>query len=124
MNPVPLPRESAIESAIDEISVAELASRRAAPAAEGVRLAVLDVREPWELEICRLPDSINVPLALLPSRLDALPRGGLLVVVCHHGARSRQAVRWLRANGLGNAVNLIGGIDAWARLIDPAMRTY
>jgi rhodanese-related sulfurtransferase len=38
--------------------------------------------------------------------------------------RSRQAVRWLRANGIANAINLTGGIDAWARQIDPAMRTY
>jgi rhodanese-related sulfurtransferase len=107
-----------------EIPVGELAHRRAAaPPADG-GLALLDVREPWEVEICRLPDSINIPLALLPDRLDALPRDGMLVVLCHHGMRSRQATHWLRANGRANAVNLGGGIDAWARVIDPAMRTY
>ena len=107
----------------DDITVDELACRFAS-ALDGAALAVLDVREPWEVEICRLPDSIDIPLALLPDRLAALPRDGMLVVLCHHGMRSRQAVRWLRANGIANAINLTGGIDAWARQIDPAMRTY
>jgi rhodanese-related sulfurtransferase len=106
-----------------EIPVDELARLRAAPAEEG-GFALLDVRDPWEVEICRLPDSINIPLALLPGRLDVLPRDGMLVVLCHHGMRSQQATYWLRANGIPNAVNLSGGIDAWARVIDPAMRTY
>jgi rhodanese-related sulfurtransferase len=105
------------------IPVDELARLRAATAEAGGP-ALLDVREPWEVEICRLPDSINIPLALLPGRLDALPREGMLVVLCHHGMRSQQATQWLRANGIANAVNLSGGIDAWARVIDPAMRTY
>jgi rhodanese-related sulfurtransferase len=107
-----------------EIPVEELARRRAATSAEGEGLALLDVRDPWEVEICRLPESINIPLALLPGRLDVLPRDGMLVVLCHHGMRSQQATHWLRANGVANAVNLSGGIDAWARVIDPAMRTY
>jgi rhodanese-related sulfurtransferase len=107
-----------------EMPVDELARRRDASPDEGGSPALLDVREPWEIEICRLPDSVNIPLALLPGRLDALPRDNLLVVLCHHGMRSRQAAQWLRANGVANAVNLTGGIDAWARLIDPSMRTY
>lgn len=107
-----------------EIPVDELARLRAATPIAAGGLALLDVRDPWEVEICRLPDSINIPLALLPGRLDALPRDGVLVVVCHHGMRSQQATHWLRANGIANAANLSGGIDAWARMIDPAMRTY
>lgn len=103
-----------------EISVDELARRRQA----GEAVAILDVREPWELEICRLPDSMAIPLSSLPGRLDVLPREDMLVVLCHHGMRSERAALWLRANGFGNAVNLAGGIDAWARVIDPAMRTY
>ncbi len=106
-----------------EIQADELARRRAA-SAPGDKPAVLDVRDPWELEICRLPDSIDIPLALLPDRLATLPRNGMLVVMCHHGMRSQQAALWLRANGVANAVNLTGGIDAWARLVDPSMRTY
>jgi rhodanese-related sulfurtransferase len=103
-----------------EITVDELARRRSGAEA----LAILDVREPWELEICRLPESIAIPLAGLPGRLDALPRDNPLVVLCHHGMRSERAVMWLRANGFDNAINLAGGIDAWARQIDSEMRTY
>jgi rhodanese-related sulfurtransferase len=101
-----------------EISVDDLAQRR------GETVAVLDVREAWELDICRLPKSLCIPLASLPGRLEELPRDGTLVVVCHHGMRSAHAVQWLRTNGFPHAVNLAGGIDAWARQIDPAMRTY
>ncbi|WP_236024834.1 rhodanese-like domain-containing protein [Arenibaculum pallidiluteum] len=90
----------------------------------GRDVAVLDVREPWELDICRLPDSLDIPLSVLTERTDALPRDRTLVVVCHHGARSAHATAWLRRNGFENAVNLGGGIDAWARRVDPNMRTY
>lgn len=102
------------------LSVGDLDRRLAA----GEELRILDVREPWELEICRLRDSLAIPLALLPDRLDELPRSGLLVVLCHHGMRSAHAVRWLQSNGFANAVNLDGGIDAWAQQIDRTMRTY
>ena len=103
-----------------EISVDDLARRRSA----GEKIALLDVRDPWEVEICRLPDSLDVPLAHLSERVDALPRDGMLVILCHHGMRSQHAARWLRAQGFANAVNLAGGIDAWARLVDSSMRTY
>jgi rhodanese-related sulfurtransferase len=82
------------------------------------------VREPWELKIARLPDSIDVPLAQVPTSLARLPRDRRLVVLCHHGMRSAQATAWLRAQGLSQAVNLAGGIDAWAREVDPATPTY
>jgi rhodanese-related sulfurtransferase len=103
-----------------EITPQDLAARQAS----GDALAVLDVREPWELEIARFAGSIDVPLATLPGRLDALPRDRLLVVVCHHGMRSAQATHWLRRQGVENAVNLAGGIDGWARTVDPATPTY
>jgi rhodanese-related sulfurtransferase len=103
-----------------EIDVDELRRCRTA----GEPLTILDVREPWELELCRFADSLNVPLAVLPDRLAAVPRDRTVVVVCHHGMRSWRAMMWLRAQGVTNAVNLRGGIDEWARRIDPAMRTY
>jgi rhodanese-related sulfurtransferase len=86
--------------------------------------AILDVREPWELTLCRFEGSLDIPLATLPGRIDELPRDRMVVVVCHHGMRSLRAVSWLRAQGMDNAVNLSGGIDGWAREIDTAMRTY
>jgi rhodanese-related sulfurtransferase len=47
-----------------------------------------------------------------------------VAVACHHGMRSMQAVAWLRRNGYENVTNLAGGVDAWARQIDPSMSTY
>lgn len=90
----------------------------------GVAHTVLDVREPWETDICRIADSLVLPLGTLSQGIDQLPQDKPLVVVCHHGMRSLQAVMWLRSQGFENAVNLRGGIDAWARQVEPQMTTY
>lgn len=107
------------EASLD-LDVAAFARMRGA----GQAHCVLDVREPWEVAICAFEGSLNVPMRDLPPRLPDLPRDRPLVVVCHHGMRSYQVAAWLRRHGLGNAVNLAGGIDAWARLVDPAMPSY
>ena len=85
---------------------------------------LLDVREPWEREICAIEPSIDIPLGLLPEQVDSLPAGGVLVVLCHHGMRSLRATLWLREQGYHAAVNLDGGIDAWADRIDRTMVRY
>jgi rhodanese-related sulfurtransferase len=91
---------------------------------DGPAIATLDVREEWELALCRLPDSMHIPLSLLPEAIDALPRDHDLAVICHHGFRSAQAVAWLHQQGFNRAINLEGGIDAWAKRIDRSMRVY
>ncbi len=103
-----------------EIDVNQLAELRR----DGASHAVLDIREPWELDICVLPDSLRIPLQQIPQQLDALPREHPLVVICHHGMRSAMVTGFLRENGFANACNLAGGIDAWARLVEPAMARY
>lgn len=93
----------------------------------GVAVEVLDVREPWETAICSIGSSRNIPLAELADRCDELTECAgetPLVVVCHHGMRSLQATLWLRQQGFGNAVNLAGGIDAWALRVEPTMQRY
>jgi rhodanese-related sulfurtransferase len=90
----------------------------------GVPHVLLDVREPWETALCLIDGSLTVPLSTVPGAVDRLPVDRPVVVTCHHGMRSLQAVNWLRRNGRPQAVNLAGGIDAWARLIDPAMSRY
>ena len=102
------------------VSVEDLAAVQQA----GGEVVVLDVREPWEWSLCRMTNSISVPLASLPNALGQVPTDRDLVVVCHHGVRSALAVKWLRGQGYDRAVNLDGGIDAWARRIDPKMRRY
>jgi adenylyltransferase/sulfurtransferase len=86
---------------------------------------VLDVRLPEELELASLrADFVNIPLHLLPHRLDELDRGREYAVLCHHGVRSMQAVHFLRAQGFNGARNLAGGIDRWSAAIDPSVPRY
>lgn len=103
-----------------EMEVETLAAMRAA----GDAPFVLDVREPWEVELCAIPGSTHIPLGQLASRAGALPAEEVIVVVCHHGMRSAHATGWLRQQGFDRAINLAGGIDAWARRIDPSMKVY
>ena len=103
-----------------EISPATLAAWLAAPSPP----LVVDVREPWEVGICALPGSLNVPLGELPARLAELPSDRRLVLLCHHGMRSMQATAWLRRQGRDAATNLAGGIDAWAETVEPGMARY
>ena len=86
--------------------------------------ALLDVREPWEVALGALPEALTIPMSALPEGVDTLPADRPLVVLCHLGQRSGQVTAWLRRLGYDNAVNLDGGIDAWARTVDPAMATY
>jgi len=90
----------------------------------GEPIALLDVREPWEVGTCVIEGSITIPLGTLTKRAGELPKDRQIIVVCHHGARSAQATAWLRHNGFELATNLAGGIDAWARQIDPTMKVY
>ncbi len=85
---------------------------------------VVDVREPWELERCSLPGVVHVPMRELPGRLDELPRDRDVVVVCHHGVRSRQVAHYLVRLGYMAVWNLTGGMAAWADQVDPAMSRY
>jgi rhodanese-related sulfurtransferase len=102
------------------VTVVELDRRRKA----GEAIAILDVREPWELDLARFPDALAIPLMSLPARVGEVPTDRPVVVVCHHGMRSYKAMSWLRQNGVANAINLEGGIDAWARQIEPTMGVY
>lgn len=85
---------------------------------------VLDVREPHEVAICAIEPSLSIPMQQVPERLAELPEDQSLVVLCHHGGRSAMVTRFLQERGFANARNLAGGIDAWAREIDPDMARY
>lgn len=85
---------------------------------------VLDVREPWEYELCHLPDSRLVSMGTIPSRLQELDPDAETVVICHHGVRSMQVTMYLEHAGFSAVHNLTGGIDAWSQEIDPALPRY
>src|SRR5690606_15577631 len=83
---------------------------------------LIDVREPAEHAICHLPQAKLIPLGTIPARLNELDATKAYVVHCKMGGRSAQAVELMRKAGL-NAVNVTGGITAWAQHIDRSMPT-
>jgi len=85
---------------------------------------VLDVREPWEHQICRLPDSVLMPMRTVPARLAELDPSADTVVVCHHGVRSFQVAVFLERAGFARLHNLSGGVDAWAKTVEASMPVY
>ena len=103
-----------------EIAALEAAELMARPG--GVTL--LDVREPHEHQIARLPGAVLIPLGSLPARLAEIDSSRPLVVYCHHGLRSLHAVELLRGSGFARALSLRGGIDAWSREVDPGVPRY
>lgn len=104
-----------------EISVAE-AKRLldTAPAST----AIVDVREPFELDLCRIEGAQHIPMRRIPESLDALPRDKRLLILCHAGSRSLRVTEYLRARGFPAVSNIAGGIDAWAQEIDPGLPRY
>ena len=85
---------------------------------------ILDVREESEIAICQIKGSLHIPIKNIPSQLGILPKKEPLVVICHYGMRSQNVVHYLREKGYKNAINLIGGIDAWANEVDINMLRY
>lgn len=92
--------------------------------AEGRLVALVDVREPWEVATAAITGARALPLGALEAGADALPRDRDLVLVCHHGMRSRAAATRLHALGFRRLFNLTGGIDRWSREVDPAVPRY
>ena len=109
-----------MQSANYEIDVHALAEMRAA----GDAHTVLDIREPVEVAICAIEDSVSIPMQRVPEQLETLPRQHPVIVLCHHGVRSAMVADFLRNSGFDNVWNLAGGIDAWAGLVEPNMVRY
>lgn len=103
-----------------DITVEELARRRR----EGEAITVIDIREPWEVAICSLPDAIAIPMATLAADPARIAPDREVVLVCHAGGRSDRLAAMLVARGYTNVRSLRGGIDEWARTIDPSMARY
>jgi rhodanese-related sulfurtransferase len=86
---------------------------------------LLDVREPWEADLCRLSGARLIPMGDVPSRAhQELDPDAHIVVYCHHGIRSLSVVFWLREQGFERAQSLSGGIEHWAKIADPSMARY
>jgi rhodanese-related sulfurtransferase len=104
-----------------EITVTDLKSQ----IERGEDIQLIDVREAEEYEICHLPASILIPLGEIPRSQARIATGKPVVVICHHGFRSAQAIRYLQHTfGYEHLLNLKGGIHAWALEADPQMAVY
>lgn len=90
----------------------------------GDPLVLIDVREPFEYDVCRIEGANLVPLAELAGRLEEIRNAGAIVCYCHRGVRSMEAASWLRGQGVSNAMSLAGGIDRWSREVDPRVPRY
>ena len=88
------------------------------------KVVLLDVRDPWEFEICRLPGSVNIPMNEITQRAPELDREARTVVICHFGMRSLEVSNYLDAAGFKDISNLEGGLDAWAEQVDRDMPRY
>lgn len=85
---------------------------------------VLDVRERDELAICALAGALHIPMGDVPRRVGELDPEREIVCVCHHGVRSANVAAWLANAGFERVANLSGGIDRWARDVEPTMPRY
>jgi adenylyltransferase/sulfurtransferase len=103
-----------------DMTVTELKSRMD----QGDPPVVVDVREPREFQICRIPGSILIPLGELPRRLQELDPAQEIVLQCRSGGRSAQATAFLKQRGFARARNLKGGILAWIDQVDPSQPKY
>ena len=105
---------------VSEISVQELKEQLDA----GNACVLLDVREPEEVAIASLTNAVHIPMGEIPGRLHELDPDANIVVYCHHGIRSMQVANFLVQHDFEQVVNLAGGIEAWAAVVEPGMARY
>lgn len=85
---------------------------------------LLDVRQDWETKLCRLENAVHIPIEEIELRSEELDPRSEIVVYCHQGVRSAAVAEYLRGLGFADVKNLSGGLDFWARTVDPTMRRY
>ena len=107
---------------MNQISAPELAAWLADAGRE--KPVLLDVREPWEYEKARIEGAQLVPMREVPSRLEEIDPDKDVVAICHHGGRSQQVAMFLEKAGFTRMHNLVGGVDAWSRTVDPTVPLY
>ena len=102
------------------LTPSELAERRNS----GELWCILDVREPWEVELASVAGAVTIPMRELPGRLQELETTSPVAVLCHSGVRSARVADWLAHNGFATVANVQGGIDAWSTEIDATIPRY
>jgi adenylyltransferase/sulfurtransferase len=110
-------QQAAADSTITAGELAEMASR-------DEKFLLVDVREPAEWEIVRIPGSVLIPKGELPSRLSELPQNAPVVLYCKTGVRSAESLALLKGAGFASAVHVQGGVTAWATQVDKTLPVY
>jgi rhodanese-related sulfurtransferase len=106
---------------IKDMTPREFLDRRAG----GAELTLLDVREDWETTLAPVPaDHLHIPMGQIADRLGELDPARETVVICRSGGRSLQVANFLATHGFGSVYNLVGGILAWSRDVDPRIPQY
>jgi adenylyltransferase/sulfurtransferase len=90
----------------------------------GETFTLIDVRQPSEFQICKLPKAQLLPLGVLPKALHRFDSSETLICYCHHGVRSALALDVFRSAGFENVQHLRGGIHAWSQEVDPRVPVY
>jgi rhodanese-related sulfurtransferase len=103
-----------------QISAKEVSER----VARGDKLLLVDVREQWEYDLCRIAGAKLIPLGTLPANLNTLLDADEVICYCHHGIRSLDAAVWLRQQGVESAKSMAGGIERWSVEVDPNVPRY
>ena len=102
----------------EDITPAQLAERLS----RGEEIVLIDVREPYEWNSGHIESAQHIPMQQIPKRLEELPRDAEIVAICRSGGRSAQVQQYLRQQGFANVRNLLGGMQRWAREVDPSIR--
>jgi rhodanese-related sulfurtransferase len=105
---------------IEALTPAEFMRRKAA----GELWQLVDVREPWEIELASVAHTIHIPMGEIPSRHTELDPSKPVAVLCHSGGRSARVAAYLAQQGYPRVANIEGGIDAWAQHLDPGIPRY
>jgi adenylyltransferase/sulfurtransferase len=116
-----IPNQTHLEAPVSgEIEVTELKAKQD----RGDKFVLVDVREPHEYQIARIPGSVLIPLGELPKRLNELNPADEIVMHCKMGGRSAKACDLLKQNGFTKVINVKGGITAWSDKVDPTVPKY
>lgn len=105
---------------VEDMTPAEFIRRRD----QGEAWQLLDVREAWEIDIARIGQTIDIPMAEIPARIAELDAAQPIAVLCHSGGRSARVASYLAQNGFDRIANIVGGIDAWSVDIDDSVPRY
>jgi len=113
-------RTSSDSPVVHQLSASEARERLA-----GGDVQLVDVREPFEFQYCRIDGALHIPLRkILVGNVIELEEDRDVICYCHHGARSQQAAQALLRRGFKQVFNLRGGIHAWAMQVDSDVPTY